>query len=160
MQETTIDRQDVQILAALQAHGRLSNQELAEQIGLSASQCSRRRAALEESGVISTYRAVLSRERLGLSLIVFVEISLARHSATNATRLAQLLNDMEEVQQAYSLTGDADYLVKLVVPDLSRLSEILNNVLLPYESVARVRSSIVLDLLKDTSELPLGHLQI
>jgi DNA-binding Lrp family transcriptional regulator len=137
----------------------LTNQELADRIGLSASQCSRRRAALEDSGVIESYRAILSQERLGVDLTAFVQISLNAHSPDIAQSLFRLLEETAEIQEAYSLTGDADYLVKLAVPDLKALSHILNAVLLPHESVARIRSSIVLNRLKQKTQLPLGHLK-
>ena len=146
---------DTKILNALQRDGRLSNQELAEQIGLSASQCSRRRAALEKSGVIEGYRAKLSTNALGLDLVAFVEISLSRHSPELGVALGKLLNSLPEVQEAHALTGDADYLVKLIVPNLKSLSHILNDVLLGHESVMKVKSSVALTTLKDTDELPL-----
>ena len=146
---------DTKILNALQRDGRLSNQELAEQIGLSASQCSRRRAALEKSGVIEGYRAKLSANALGLDLVAFVEISLSRHSPELGVALGKLLNSLPEVQEAHALTGDADYLVKLIVPNLKSLSHILNDVLLRHESVMKVKSSVALATLKDTDELPL-----
>ncbi len=146
---------DTKILNALQRDGRLSNQELAEQIGLSASQCSRRRAALEKSGVIEGYRAKLSANALGLDLVAFVEISLSRHSPELGVALGKLLNSLPEVQEAHALTGDADYLVKLIVPNLKSLSHILNDVLLGHESVMKVKSSVALTTLKDTDELPL-----
>ena len=155
---SSIDEFDVRLLDALQDDGRLTNQDLAEVVGLSASQCSRRRIALEDSGVIERYRACLSDDAVGLGLIAFIEVSLAMHSPRNAERLVALLADMEEVQEAYSLTGDADYLIKLAVPDLKRLSQILNEVFLPHEGVARLHSSVVLDRLKESQRLPLGHL--
>ncbi|MGI9410084.1 MAG: Lrp/AsnC family transcriptional regulator [Hyphomicrobiaceae bacterium] len=154
----SLDEFDLKLLDALQLDGRLTNQELAEHVGLSASQCSRRRSALEHSGIISSYHAVLSDDALGLELTVIVHVSLAMHSPENAGRLGELLIDMDEVLEVFSLTGEADYMVKLVVPDLARLSQILNDVLLPHEGVARLRSSIVLDRLKHTTQLPLRHL--
>ena len=153
-----LDEFDLKLLDALQLDGRLTNQELAEHVGLSASQCSRRRSALEQSGIIGSYRAVLSSDALDLELTVIVHVSLAMHSPENARRLGELLIDMDEVLEVFSLTGEADYMVKLVVPDLARLSQILNDVLLPHEGVARLRSSIVLDRLKQTTRLPLRHL--
>jgi DNA-binding Lrp family transcriptional regulator len=153
-----MDDFDVKLLRALQDDGRLTNYELAERVGLSASQCSRRRSALEDAGVIGGYRAALSEEALGLDVIVFVQVTLATHSPDNSKRFVRLIDGLEEVQEAYSLTGEADYLVKLAVPDLKALSHILNDVFLPHESVAHVRSSIVLDRLKQTMRLPLGHL--
>ena len=118
MQAMRIDDFDLRLLDALQDDGRLSNQELADRVGLSASQCSRRRAALEEAGIIAGYRAALSSDALGLELIVFIEVSMARHSPENAVQFGQLLEHMEEVQEAYSLTGEADYLIKLAIPNL------------------------------------------
>ena len=154
----SIDEFDLKLLDVLQRDGRLTNQELAEHVGLSASQCSRRRSALEQAGIIGSYRAVLSNDALGLELTVIVHVSLAMHSPENARRLGELLIGMDEVLEVFSLTGEADYMVKLVVPDLGRLSQILNDVLLPHEGVARLRSSIVLDRLKQTTQLPLRHL--
>jgi DNA-binding Lrp family transcriptional regulator len=154
-----MDAFDVKLLAALQEDGRLTNFELAEKVGLSASQCSRRRAMLEEAGVIESYHAHLSTEALGLGVVVFVQVTLAAHSPKNSERFQQLINGLQEVQEAYALTGEADYLVKLVVADLKALSRILNEVFLPHESVAHVRSSIVLNRLKQTTVLPLNQLR-
>lgn len=156
MQDSRIDNIDLRLLAALQEDGRLTNFELAERAGLSASQCSRRRSALEEQGIIEAYRACLSAEALGLRITVFVQVRLAAHSPDNSKRFQKLIDGLDAVQEAYSLTGEADYLVKLIVPDLEALSHILNDVLLPHGSVAQVRSSIVLDRLKQTTKLPLS----
>src|SRR5215470_6248392 len=153
-----MDEFDVKLLRALQDDGRLTNYDLAERVGLSPSQCSRRRTALEDAGVIGSYHAALSATALGLDVIVFVQVTLATHSPDNSKRFAKLVDGLEEVQEAYSLTGEADYLVKMAVPDLAALSRILNDVFLPHESVAHVRSSIVLDRLKQTMRLPLRHL--
>ncbi len=146
---------DLKLLDALQDDGRLTNQELAERVGLSASQCSRRRLRLEEAGVIRGYRADLAPDTLGLDVLVFVHVALAAHSPDNARRFRDLVLRIPEVQEAYSLTGEADYLVKAILPDLRSLSHLVNEVLLPHESVAHVRSSIVLDRLKATARLPL-----
>jgi DNA-binding Lrp family transcriptional regulator len=154
-----MDGFDVKLLAALQENGRLTNQELADRVGLSASQCSRRRQALEDAGVIDGYHARLSAEALGLGVTVVIEVTLSTHSPDNARRFARLVQGLDEVQEAYSLTGATDYLVKLVVPDLKALSTILNDVFLPHESVANVHSSIVLDCLKSTTALPLRRLR-
>ncbi|WP_315701953.1 MULTISPECIES: Lrp/AsnC family transcriptional regulator [unclassified Bradyrhizobium] len=151
----SVDAFDLKILAALQDDGRLTNQELADIAGLSASQCSRRRMRLEEEGVISGYRAELAGAALGFELIAFIQITLATHSPDNAKKFRSLVNRVEEIQEAYALTGDADYLLKAVLRDLKSLSDIVNNVLMPHQSVAHVRSSIVLDRLKESAKLPL-----
>jgi DNA-binding Lrp family transcriptional regulator len=153
-----MDDFDFKLLRALQDDGRLTNYELADRVGLSASQCSRRRATLETKGVIEGYHAALSGEALGLDVIAFVQVTLATHSPDNAKRFARLIDGLAEVQEAFSLTGEADYLIKIAVPDLKALSRMLNDVLLPHESVAHVRSSIVLDRLKQAPRLPLTHL--
>jgi DNA-binding Lrp family transcriptional regulator len=148
----------VKLLGALQDNGRLSNFELADAVGLSASQCSRRRAALEAAGTIASYHAHLDAAALGLGIVVFVQVTLATHSPDNSKRFLKLIESLEEVQEAYSLTGEADYLVKATITDLTALSRLLNEVFLPHDSVAHVRSSIVLDRLKHAPQLPQGHL--
>ena len=153
-----MDDFDLKLLNVLQEDGRLTNLELAERIGLSASQCSRRRTALEQSGVIEGYHAALANQAVGLDVLVFIQVGLATQSPDSAQAFAKLIRGLDEVQEAYSLTGEADYLVKLVVPDLKTLSRILNEVFLPHRSVGHVHSSVVLDLVKQTTQLPLRHL--
>ena len=150
-----VDGFDLKILAALQDDGRLTNQQLADAAGLSASQCSRRRLRLEETRVIQGYHADLSTEALGFEVIAYVQITLATHSPDNAKRFQALVQRIDSIQEAYSLTGDSDYLLKATLPDLKSLSDLINDVLLPHKSVAHVRSSIVLDRLKTTRKLPL-----
>ena len=156
--EITLDGFDLKILAALQADGRLSNQDLAERVHLSASQCSRRRSRLEERGIVRGYRAELAPALVGLGVTVFTRISLAAHSRDNARRFAELVQGLDCVLEAHALTGDSDYLLKMIVPDLQALSEIVNGALLPHESVAQVRSSVVLTTLKEGAPLPLAGL--
>ena len=150
-----MDEFDLKLLGALQEDGHLTNYDLAERVGLSASQCSRRRTALEEAGVIESYHAFLSAEALGLGVAVFIQVTLATHSPDNAKRFLDLILEVDEVQEAYSMTGEADYLLKLTVRDLRALSRLLSEVFLPHESVAHIRSSVVLDRLKHTTRLPL-----
>src|SRR5437764_2915035 len=150
-----VDAFDLKMLAALQDDGRLTNQQLADQVGLSASQCSRRRMRLEEEKVIAGYHADLSSEALGFGVIAFIQVGLATHSPGNSKRFRALVNRIDEIQEAYSLTGDADYVLKAVLRDLKSLSDIVNNVLMPHPSVAHVRSSVVLDRLKESAKLPL-----
>jgi DNA-binding Lrp family transcriptional regulator len=157
MQEAIdLDSFDLKLLAALQAAGNATNQELAERVRLSASQCSRRRQRLEEAGVIRFYRAVLDRAKVGYGITVFISVVLATHSRLNAGRFRKLVAATPLIQEAHALTGDADYLLKLAVPDLQTLSRVVNDVLLPHESVERVRSSIVLETIKEDARLPLG----
>jgi DNA-binding Lrp family transcriptional regulator len=163
MQETTymqlidaLDQFDLKLLAALEADGRLTNSELAGKVGLSASQCSRRRIKLEEIGVIEGYSARLNGKRLGIGLLALVQVSMSVHSKENAKKFSSFVNAIDEIQEAYALTGDADYLLKVVVPDLKNLSRIINELILPHASVSHVKSSIVLTTLKDSHRLPLS----
>ncbi|MCX7319626.1 MAG: Lrp/AsnC family transcriptional regulator [Hyphomicrobiales bacterium] len=154
-----VDSFDLKMLGALQKDGRLTNQQLADSVGLSASQCSRRRMRLESEKVIAGYHADLDPEALGFGVVAFIQVTLATHSPDNARKFRTLVARVDEIQDAYSLTGDADYVLKAVLRDLKGLSALVNDVLMPHQSVAHVRSSIVLDRLKETSRLPLKALR-
>lgn len=150
-----LDGLDWKLLASLQDDGSRTNAALAEEIGLSASQVSRRRQRLEEQGVIRGYRALIAPVAVGLMVTVFIHVALDTHSRDNARRFRDLVRATPSVLEAHALTGEADYLLKLAVGDLKELSALMNEVFLPHESVARVRSEIVLETLKETSGLPL-----
>lgn len=151
-----LDGFDLKILGVLQENSALANQEISERIGLSASQISRRRQKLEQDGVIRRYRAALEPEALGLNVTAFVGVTLGAHSRDNARKFRNMVTSMPEVQEAHTLTGDVDYLLKIVVPDLKALSRIINDDLLPQEAVQNVRSSITMETLKDDNFLPLS----
>ncbi len=155
MDGTRLDQFDRKILALLQADGRLTNNDLSERVNLSPSQCSRRRQRLEDDGFIQGYRAVLDRDRLGFSLVNVISVTLATHNRDNAQRFADLLSRLPEVQEAHALTGEMDYILKVVTPDLKSLADFVNGVLLPHESVQHVKTAIVLQTLKETAALPL-----
>lgn len=150
-----MDSFDIRLLDALQRDGRLTNNELAEKVGLSPSQCSRRRTQLESEGAIRGYHAALEPGALGYGVIAFVQVTLATHSPDNSRRFQMLVERVDEVQEAFAVTGEADYLVKMVARDLPSLARILNETFLPHESVAHVRSSIALTTLKDARLLPM-----
>jgi DNA-binding Lrp family transcriptional regulator len=150
-----LDQFDRKILSFLQEDGRLTNGDLSERVNLSPSQCSRRRQRLEEEGYIRGYRAVLDRDRLGFSLVNVISVTLATHNRDNAQRFADLLARLPQVQEAHALTGEMDYILKVVTPDLRSLADFVNDVLLPHEAVQHVKTAIVLQTLKETSSLPL-----
>ena len=155
MQEpVALDGFDVKLLTLLQEDGRMSVQDLADRVGLSASQCSRRRARLEAAGVIAGYRADLDPDRLGFGVTVFIQVTLARHSGDNSRLFRDLVERTGAIQQAYAVTGDADYILRASLPDLRALAVLVNDVLLPHTSVAHVRSLVALERLKDTARLP------
>lgn len=144
-----LDEYDIRLLAALERDGALTNQQLGERVLLSASQVSRRRQRLEEIGVIRRMRAELDADRLGLGLIVFIRVTLATHNRDNDQQFSELVARNAQVQEAYTMTGDADFLLKVLARDLAHLQHLIANVLLPHPSVARVSSSIVLTRLKE-----------
>ncbi|GAA0784477.1 Lrp/AsnC family transcriptional regulator [Roseibium denhamense] len=151
-----LDAFDVKLLAALQENAALTNAELGDVISLSASQVSRRRQKLEEAGIIRRYRAALDPEALGLLVTAYVGVTLGAHSKENARKFRTMVKAMPEVQEAHTLTGDVDYMLKIVVPDLKALSRIINDDLLPQEAVQHVRSSIAMETLKDDNLLPVS----
>lgn len=151
-----LDLFDLRLLRALQQDAAATNQSLADQVGLSASQISRRRQRLEEDGLIRRYRAELDAPRLGFGLTAFIHVALSTHSRDNARRFRDLVRLTPAVLEAHALTGEADYVLKCVARGLAELSSLINDILLPHESVERVRSEIVLETLKETAELPIG----
>ncbi|PWJ85998.1 AsnC family transcriptional regulator [Pseudaminobacter salicylatoxidans] len=155
MVDARLDQFDRKILSLLQADGRLTNNDLSERVNLSPSQCSRRRQRLEDDGFIRGYRAVLDRDRLGFPLVNVISVTLATHNRDNAQRFADLLARLPEVQEAHALTGEMDYILKVVTPDLKSLADFVNGVLLPHEAVQHVKTAIVLQTLKETQALPL-----
>lgn len=150
-----LDSFDLKMLVELQRDGHLTNNELSELIALSPSQCSRRRARLEAEGIITGYEAKIDRQKLGLDLLVVISVTLATHNRDNAKRFARLISDLPEVLEAYALTGEMDYHLKVVTPDLAGLSHFVNEVLLPHDSVQHVKTAIVLQTLKNFGGLPI-----
>ncbi|MBB3454602.1 DNA-binding Lrp family transcriptional regulator [Rhizobium sp. BK313] len=149
-----LDKFDLRLLQELQKDGRLTNNELGERIALSPSQCSRRRTRLESEGYIRGYQANLDRQKLGLEMLVVISVTLATHNRDNAQRFSQLISGLPEVLEAYALTGEMDYHLKVATRGLNDLSRFVNDVLLPHESVQHVKTSIVLDTLKTFEGLP------
>ena len=150
-----LDPSDRKILICLQEDGRLTNNELSERINLSPSQCSRRRSRLENEGFIRGYRAEIDREKLGLGIVNIISVTLATHNRDNAQRFSELISKLPQVMEAHALTGEMDYFIKVVTPDLRGLSTFVNEVLLPHESVQHVKTAIVLDTLKEDGRLPI-----
>lgn len=135
---------DRKILALLQADASLTTAALAERVALSPSQCSRRRIALEEAGLITGYRAEVDAARLGYVVEAFSRVTLAAHSESVVDDIAGFFDGLPEVRMAYTLTGDADYLLHVQVRSLDELASFVHRRLLPHPMVAQVRSDIVL----------------
>ncbi len=150
-----LDRYDRHILSLLQADGRLSNQELAERIGLSPSPCLRRVRALEESGLIAGYRAIVDGKKLGLTLMALVHISMDRHTPERFTNFESKVNDLPEVLECLLITGQAaDYQLKVIVRDMDAYQDLLLNRITRIEGVTGVHSSFVLRRVLDRTALP------
>ncbi|HAI58278.1 MAG TPA: AsnC family transcriptional regulator [Xanthomonadaceae bacterium] len=143
-----LDRTDLAILRALQAHGRLANVELAERVNLSPSACLRRVQRLEAEGVITGYRADVDAAKLGLGLRAFVRVQLKSHGAADIARFAADIQCWDEVERCFALTGDMDYLIEVRVRDLEHFSHFLLDRLLAGGQVADVNSSFVLRAVK------------
>jgi Lrp/AsnC family leucine-responsive transcriptional regulator len=158
MAGSEIDRMDRKILETLQAEGRLSNVELAERVALSPSPCLRRVKRLEDDGVIAGYRAVLDRGAVGLGLTVFLEIKVGKHSRDNAAMLQKALAEMPEVVSCHIVSGTADFLAEVAVPDLAAYERFLLDRLLTVPTIEDVRSNFAIRMIKTAAPLPLGHL--
>jgi len=152
-----LDRYDRLILEHLQRDGRLSNLELAEKIGLSPSPCLRRVRALELAGIISGYRALLDAQKLGLSLMALVYISMDRHTPERFANFDARVRALPEVLECLLITGqDADYQLKVVVHDMDAYQQLLLNKITRIEGVTGVHSSFVLRRVVDKTALPVG----
>lgn len=150
-----LDRFDRKILALLQNDSSLTTAALSEAVALSPSQCSRRRIALEEAGLIAGYRAELDAVKLGFGVEAFTRVTLAAHSESAVDEIAQFFNSLPEVLMAYTLTGDADYLLHVRVRSLDELAGFVHRTLLPHPKVAQVRSDIVLQQVGRRKGVPL-----
>lgn len=149
-----LDETDKRLLAALQADAHLTAQELGEMLHLSPSQAGRRRQRLEAEGYIQCYSARLNPGRIGLAVQAFVQVQLATHGPEQSRSFARLVATSPEVTSAWTLTGDADYLLRVYCEDLGALNRLIHERLLPHPSVARVQSQIVMDQFKQDAPLP------
>ena len=149
-----LDPIDTALLAALQKNAMMTAQELSDHLGLSASQIGRRRQRLEADGLIEGYTARLNAQKLGLGVQAFVQVHLARHGPETAQTFARLCRTRPEITSAWTMTGDADYLLRIYAEDLAALNRLIHEVLLPHTAIARVHSQIVMDQLKRDAPLP------
>ena len=149
-----LDPTDTLLLAVLQKNAHLTAQELSDMLHLSASQIGRRKQRLESDGYIECYVARLDANRLGLAVQGFVQVHLGTHGPEHSTSFARLVDSCPEITSAWTMTGDADYLLRVYCADLASLNDLIHNVLLPHPAIARVQSQIVMDQLKRDSPLP------
>ena len=150
-----LDDTDIRILAAIQRRGDISNVELASLVHLSASQCARRLEQLRRAGFIDRVVTLLDPLRFGLNTLVHTAISLHHHEVESNERFREFLRNAPEVLECYAQTGDADYLLKILVSDLEALSNFLDRLLAATGGVAAMRTSVVLKTIKQQTALPL-----
>jgi DNA-binding Lrp family transcriptional regulator len=150
-----LDRHDRLILKALQKDGRISNVQLAAQVSLSESACLRRVRALEESGMISRYAALISQNEAGLPGNVFVQIGLHREVESDLAAFEKAVRDIPEVMECYLMSGEFDYLIRVVVADMADFERIHKTELTRLPGVARVNSSFAIRTVQRKTELPL-----
>ena len=149
-----LDDTDSRLLAIVQADAQVTAQELGERLNLSASQAARRRARLETEGLITGYAARLSAAKLGLTVQAFVQVQMAAHSPDTARDFLRLVATLPEVVACWTLTGEADYLLRVWCADLPGLNDLIHHRLLPNPAVARVQSQIVMAQPKADAGLP------
>lgn len=152
------DRVDVRIMTLLQRDGRLPNVELAQQVALSPSPCLRRVRQLEESGFIRGYAALLDPRRIGLGLQAYVSVTLDKRREPCVQAFHNAVQAAPEVLSCMALTGEMDYLLHVVAEDLEHFSRFLMDRLLKLEGVANVKSSFVLQSVKESTQLPLSQM--
>jgi Lrp/AsnC family leucine-responsive transcriptional regulator len=153
-----LDRYDFRILAALQRNGRLSVVELAESIGLSPTPCARRIKALESSGAIEGYAAILNPARIGLAVLAMVQVKLTEHTDETVARFEREIAQMDEVTKCFAMTGAYDFILEVYGKDLDALSNVVLKKLIRVPNVRDMQSSVVLATVKRSTRIPLGHL--
>lgn len=154
-----LNKMDQRILNEIQKNCRITNLELANKVGLSPSPCLRRVKQLEEAGFIDEYVARLNQQKLQLKLIALIQISMDRHTPERFENFEAIVKQYEEVLECYLITGQsADYLLKVIVPDMEYYQDFLLDRLTRIEGVTGVQSSFIMRKVVDRTILPLGHL--
>ncbi len=155
MTESTLNLTDIKILTLLQKDARITNQTLADKIGMSSSPCWRKVRKLEEDHIIQGYRAVLDRRKIGLGVMVFVRVSIDSHSQAEARKFEQEVTDLENVVSCYSIGGDADFLLQVVSPDLDSYAEFAMSVIRRLPGIKEMQSMFVLKEIKPFVSFPI-----
>jgi Lrp/AsnC family transcriptional regulator, leucine-responsive regulatory protein len=150
-----LDRHDLLLLAELQRDSRQTVQQLAAAAGLSATPAWKRVKEMEQGGIIRGYTALVDREKLGLSLCVLAEVNLTRHSEDDVRRFEQAVADSPQIVSCYATTGQADYVLKVLAPDIKSYEAFLHETAFKLPGVTHVRSSVVLKEVKAETRLPL-----
>ncbi len=154
-----LDEFEIAMLDALQADGRKPVSELAQEIGLSTTPCARRFDGLQQAGIIKGFQAVISRRAIGLTVEVFVQVRLVSHSDDSPERFIAAVQDMDEVSSCWTMTGDHDFLLHVMVPTVDDLNDFVMNRLMRLKGVRDVHTQLVLKNIKGPGRVPLQHLR-
>lgn len=152
--KTHLDEVDVQILSLLQADGRMTNAELAKRVGLSPPSVLQRVRQIENSGIIKGYVALLEPERLGLKLTALTEVTLSLHQEQPIERFRKSIQDIPEIVECYHVSGDFDFLLKILVKDIRAYEQLLREKILRIKGIQHIKSSFVFGIPKSTTKLP------
>lgn len=152
-----LGKHDFSILRVLQKNGRISNRDLAREVSLSPSPSWRRVRALEDAGVIDHYAAVVKREAVGLSILGFAHVTLHDHNSETVAKFDSAIMNTDQVLECHSTSGEYDYMLKIVAPDMAAYQQFLSDYLLTIGVVRTVNTSFVMKQLKSTTVLPLDH---
>ena len=158
MQSISLDRYDLALLDALQRNGNATNAILGEMVLLSASQISRRLQRLADTGLIAGYAALLDQAVIGLGVTAFANVVLEQHGKAQSEAFENAATALPEVMECFSVSGDADYLLRIVAPDLQAFSELMMKRVLRLPGVAHIKTNIALQKVKQTHVLPLDHI--
>ena len=157
-EDSTLDTFDISLLSALQRDAYATHQQLGETVHLSASQVSRRVARLQAAGIIRRYVALLDPAAIGLGVRAITYVTLTRHSGDEGLAFEREIGTFPEVLECYSVAGESDYILQIVAADLNALSENVLRRLTRIQGVGNIRSNIVLNCIKSSTEMPLGQL--
>ena len=154
-----LDKHDIAIIEAMQKDGRLSNRDLAKEVSLSPSPSWRRLRALEEAGVIDHYAAVVDREQVGLTIMGFAHVTLHDHRSENVRKFDEAILGAPQVLECHATSGEHDYMLKVVAPDMASYQDFLSSYLLKIGVVRTVNTSFVLKQQKSTTVLPMDQIR-
>jgi len=149
-----VEKHDERIIIHLQKDGRITNQQLAENIGMSTSACWRRVRSLEQDGVIQRYAALVDREKAGFAMSAIIHVSLERHDANVVAKFVARLKERPEVLECFATTGDADYHLRVVVRDMHAYNRFLDDFVFRLPGIRHVRTNVILKEIKSDVALP------
>ncbi|MCB0396282.1 MAG: Lrp/AsnC family transcriptional regulator [Flavobacteriales bacterium] len=152
-----IDKTDLKILKILQENGRITNLSLSQEIGLSPAPTLERVKKLENAGVIESYHGVVNQSKVGLEIQAFIQVSLTRQVNNAIVNFKRQVQEIPEIMECYQVTGAADYVLKVVVPDIGAFEELISEKLSSMEEIGSMQTTVILSETKLTRTLPLNY---